>query len=214
MKRAGLLDFLIPDYFQRGKNLFLRLLHILLQIVPLPLPRSPCLFFLCVCEWKEVAESGWILILITVFTFVPKAYESRVSLNTDWGLSWWFNGKESTSQCRRCGLVSGLGRPSGGGNGNPLQYSRRGNPMDRGLWLATVHRVTKDSDMTERLNNKIQTEYMTGGLLWSVQSMPCLCLKKIPVQALKEIGLVLLVASCLSWAILQLQQSQQHQETC
>ena len=45
MKRGGLLDFLIPDYFQRGKNLFLRLLHVLLQKVPLPLPRSP--FFVC-----------------------------------------------------------------------------------------------------------------------------------------------------------------------
>ena len=31
----------------------------------------------------------------------------------------------------------------GGGNGNPLQYSCLENPMDRGAWQATVHRVTK-----------------------------------------------------------------------
>ena len=36
---------------------------------------------------------------------------------------------------------------------NPLQYSRLGNPVDRGAWRATVHGVTKDSDTTERLNN-------------------------------------------------------------
>ena len=35
----------------------------------------------------------------------------------------------------------GLGRSPEGGNGNPLQYSRLGNPMDRGAWRATVHGV-------------------------------------------------------------------------
>ena len=32
----------------------------------------------------------------------------------------------------------------GGGNGNPLQNSCLGNPMDRGIWWATVHMVTKN----------------------------------------------------------------------
>ena len=32
------------------------------------------------------------------------------------------------------GLIPGLGRSPGGGNGNPLQYSCLGNPMDRGTW--------------------------------------------------------------------------------
>ena len=36
----------------------------------------------------------------------------------------------------------------GEGNGNPLQYSCLENPMDRGAWQATVHRVS-ESDMTE-----------------------------------------------------------------
>ena len=34
------------------------------------------------------------------------------------------------------------------GNDNPLQYSCLGNPMGRGTWWATVHRVAKESDMT------------------------------------------------------------------
>ena len=33
-------------------------------------------------------------------------------------------------------------------NGNPLQYSCLGNPMDRGAWPATVHGVAKELDMT------------------------------------------------------------------
>ena len=47
------------------------------------------------------------------------------------------------------GSMPGLGRSPGGGNGNPLQYSCLGNPMDRGVWWATVHAHAKESDMTE-----------------------------------------------------------------
>ena len=36
-----------------------------------------------------------------------------------------------------------MGRSLGEGNGNSLQYSCLENPMDRGAWQATVHRVTK-----------------------------------------------------------------------
>ena len=43
-------------------------------------------------------------------------------------------------------LIPGLGGSPGGGNGNPLQYSGLGNPMDRGAWRATVHGITKESD--------------------------------------------------------------------
>ena len=47
------------------------------------------------------------------------------------------------------GSIPGLGRSPGEGNGNPPQYSSLGNPMDRGAWLAIVHGVTKESDMTQ-----------------------------------------------------------------
>ena len=36
------------------------------------------------------------------------------------------------------GLIPGSGRSPGGGNGNPLQCSSLGNPMDRGAWQAIV----------------------------------------------------------------------------
>jgi len=41
------------------------------------------------------------------------------------------------------GLIPGLGRSPGGGNGNPLQYSCLENCMDRGAWRAIVHGVAK-----------------------------------------------------------------------
>ena len=41
------------------------------------------------------------------------------------------------------GLIPGLGRSPGEGNGNLLQYSCLENPMDRGAWWATVHGVAK-----------------------------------------------------------------------
>ena len=47
------------------------------------------------------------------------------------------------------GSSPGSGRSPGEGNGNPLQYSCLENPMDRGAWWATVHGVSKESDMTE-----------------------------------------------------------------
>ena len=41
------------------------------------------------------------------------------------------------------GLIPGLRKSPGGGNGSLLQYSCLGNPTDRGIWRATVHSVTK-----------------------------------------------------------------------
>ena len=41
------------------------------------------------------------------------------------------------------GSIPGSGRSPGEGNGNPLQHSCLGNPMDRGAWRAIVHGVTK-----------------------------------------------------------------------
>ena len=41
------------------------------------------------------------------------------------------------------GSIPWLGRSPGGGNGNPLQYSRLKNPVDRGTWRAIVYGVTR-----------------------------------------------------------------------
>ena len=49
----------------------------------------------------------------------------------------------SEGDAKDMGLIPGLGRSPGGGNGNPFQYSCPENSMDRGAWWATVHGVTK-----------------------------------------------------------------------
>ena len=51
------------------------------------------------------------------------------------------NGKESAWSAGDLGLIPGLGRSPGEGNGNPLQYSCLENPVDGGAWQATVHGV-------------------------------------------------------------------------
>ena len=50
-------------------------------------------------------------------------------------------------------LVPGSRRSPGEENGNPLHYSYLENPLETGAWWAIVHRISKESDMTQRLNN-------------------------------------------------------------
>ena len=55
------------------------------------------------------------------------------------------NPPANAGNARDMGLIPGSGRFSGGGHGNPLQYSCLENSMDRGTWWATVHEVAKHS---------------------------------------------------------------------
>ena len=55
---------------------------------------------------------------------------------------------------RDAGSNPGSGRSPGEGNGNLLQNSCLGNPIDRGVWLALVHGIT-ESDTTEHKTNII-----------------------------------------------------------
>lgn len=55
------------------------------------------------------------------------------------------------------GLIPGSGRCPGERNGNPLQYSSLGNPMDREAWWAGVHGVTKELDFVTKQQTTIMT---------------------------------------------------------
>ena len=54
--------------------------------------------------------------------------------------------KNPSASSGDAGSIPASGSSPGEGNGNPFQYSCLGNPVHRGAWQATVHRVTKESD--------------------------------------------------------------------
>ena len=60
-----------------------------------------------------------------------------------WGFLGGSGVKNLPANTRDVGLIPGLRRSPGEENGNPLQHSYLGNPMDRGAWRATVHEVAK-----------------------------------------------------------------------
>ena len=67
-----------------------------------------------------------------------------------------FNGLDAGD----AGSVPGLGRSSAGGHCNPFQYSCLKNPMDRGAWWATVHRVAKSQTQLKLLSTQNTTEHI------------------------------------------------------
>ena len=82
------------------------------------------------------------------------------------------DGKESACNVGDLGTIPGSGRSPGGGHGNQLQYSCLENPMDRGAWQTTAHRVTKSQTglndyHTHTHTNKLTTSdfimQVTGG---------------------------------------------------
>ena len=58
-------------------------------------------------------------------------------------LPWWLVVGNPLANAGDVGLIPGLERSPGGGNGNPLQYSCLENPMDRGAWRAAILGVAK-----------------------------------------------------------------------
>ena len=64
--------------------------------------------------------------------------------------------KNPPANAEDVGSLRGSGRSPREGNGNPLQCSCLGKPTGRGAWWATVQGVTKGSDRTEQVNNKLK----------------------------------------------------------
>ena len=78
------------------------------------------------------------------------------------------------------GSISGCGKSPREGNGNPLQYSCLGNPMDRGAWRATVRgvvRVRHDlvTKQQHQISHCIQALHLLYPSLcqWTLGSLPC-----------------------------------------
>ena len=106
----------------------------------LPPQTHPFLEFKNICKFK----------VVTVYYFENTDIEQKHSfdnirncMNAP-GLPWWLSVKESTCKMQETmSLIPGSGRSPGEGNGNSLQYSYLGNPMDRRALWATVHGVAK-----------------------------------------------------------------------
>ena len=62
------------------------------------------------------------------------------------GLLRWLSGKYLPAKAGDAGLIPGLGRSPGRGNGNPIQYSCPDNSMHREAWRATAHGVSEPDD--------------------------------------------------------------------
>ena len=75
------------------------------------------------------------------------------------------NQRTHAGDARDLGSIPGLGRSPGKGNGNTLQYSCLGNPMDRGAWQATVHGVTKS-------RTQLSAHAHTQTCLWDASFFP------------------------------------------
>ena len=101
-------------------------------------------------------------------------------------------GKEFACNAADLGLIPGLGRSPGEGNGNPLQYSCLENPMDRGAWRATYSpQGCKESDMTEWLTLSLLPQMIA---LLSAISIPPIFQSSLQIP-------------CSSWSILWLSTS-------
>ena len=79
------------------------------------------------------------------YCLLPHLWASQVALVVK-------NPPASSGNIRDIGSVPQWGRFPGGGHSNPLQYFCLENPMDRGAWWATVHRVTKNWTRLKQLS--------------------------------------------------------------
>ena len=72
------------------------------------------------------------------------------------------NPPANAGEARDLVSIPGSGRFPGQGNGNPLQYSSLGNPMDRGAWRATVHEAAKSWTQPRNGISKIYEELLSS----------------------------------------------------
>ena len=97
------------------------------------------------------------------------------------------------ANARDAGLISGMRRSPGEGNGNSLQYSCLENPMNRGAWQATVHGgcrrlghdlVTKQQWLI--YNVVLVSGAQQGELVTCIQVSTLVFLDSFPIQAIAE----------------------------
>ena len=145
--------------------------------------RSSFLFLGLICATPSIwfQFSSFLILQISGRLFCPLS--SNISFYCYWYFSGGSVGKESTcnaGDARDVASVSGLGRYSGGGHGNPLQYSCLENPMDRGVCQATVRSIAKSWTWLKQPSNTHTHIHMQIFHVWFFPLSPpldCVLLK-------------------------------------
>ena len=125
------------------------------------------LFFLILCIPTNTAQGSNFSISSPTLNFLPLSFSLKVAIQWMWDgsedcifiykdthvgwLTRWLQWPCLPMRETYVGPAPGWGRPLGGRNGNPLQYSCLGNPTDRKAWWATAHGVTKSRTRLKRL---------------------------------------------------------------
>ena len=107
-------------------------------------------------------------------SFLGQCFLSQLYQGLTSGLPRWLGSKEYTcngEDTGDVGLIPASGRSPGGRHGNPLQFSCLENPMDRGAWRASVHRVaeleTKEGAERTHTHTHTHTHTLILGNSWS-----------------------------------------------
>ena len=117
---------------------------------------------LCFTEFTSLYALGLVLPIREICV--------RFKSQSEITVPWWLISKKSTCRVRDLGSIPGFGRSPGEGNGNPLKDSYLGNPMERGVWRAKVHAVT-------RVRHGLGTKLYCKSVLEVDTSMGCLYVK-------------------------------------
>ena len=104
--------------------------------------------YVCISISNDIYTHICICVCVCVYIYIYICVCVCVCVCVYW-LPLWLSSKESACNAGEASSITRLGRFPGGRNGNPLQYSCLENPMDKGAWQSTVHRVAKKSHMTE-----------------------------------------------------------------
>ena len=101
---------------------------------------------LCIFSSREVRNKRKAAISMRVRNYTDSQVLLRLNISRDdLGLPWWLSSRESAhaGDTKDMSLIPGLGRSPGGGHNIHSSNPCLENPMDRGAWWTTVHRVTK-----------------------------------------------------------------------
>ena len=132
----------------------LKVFHLFLSVI-LDCNFLFCMWYLClILVWGQC----WFLLFLFLILFEPSLFYSFPDGS---------DGKESACNVVVLGLIPGLGKSPGEGNGTSLQYSYLENPMITGAWQATVHGLTKSQTWLSHFYFWLLSRYQRNNLLFS-----------------------------------------------